>query len=217
MLGGCGMGFSRRYIERFGWSLALPKVQGLHPTEDWRHAVRAVEEGYRVAFAEGGRVATPLRGSLTKATQQGARWERGRLINASTYAVRLLLRALWERRPVKIFAALDAMQPPVAILAALSFGLAAFTLVFRDGFDPNAVPSYIPLAAIVLYASLVVSAGRREGIAPSTALWGPLYLGWRCASFVLAWVFVDRVRVAGATPERPAAGTPEPVSGKTSR
>ncbi len=196
MLGGCGMAFSRNYIARFGWSLALPKVQGSHPTEDWRHAVRAVEEGFRVAFAQNARVATPLRASLTKATQQGARWERGRLINAGTYAVRLLLRGIWEREPVKVFAALDAMQPPVAILAALSFGLAAFTFVFGVEGTANAVLAYVSLTAVVLYASLVVVAGRREGIAVTTAIWGPVYLGWRCASFILAWVFVDRVNFA---------------------
>jgi hypothetical protein len=195
LLTGCGMAFSREYIQRFGWSLALPKTQGAHPTEDWRHAVRAVEEGYRVGYADEARVATPLRGSLAEATQQGARWERGRLINASTYALRLLWRGLCNRDHVKVFAALDAMQPPVAILAALSVALALLTYLVRSETLLLGVLGYLPLILVALYGVIVVVRGRQDGISPTTVFWAPVYILWRCSAFILAWAFLDRVKI----------------------
>jgi cellulose synthase/poly-beta-1,6-N-acetylglucosamine synthase-like glycosyltransferase len=193
LLTGCGMAFSREYIQRFGWSLALPKTQGAHPTEDWRHAVRAVGEGYRVAYADHARVSTPLRSSLAEATRQGARWERGRLLNAGTYALRLLWRGLWERDRLNMFAALDAMQPPVAILAALSVTVAGVTYLFSSGNHPMHFGGYLPAILVGLYGMIVVMRGRRDGISPSTILWGPIYMIWRCSAFILAWIFLDRM------------------------
>jgi cellulose synthase/poly-beta-1,6-N-acetylglucosamine synthase-like glycosyltransferase len=197
LLTGCGMAFSRAYIQQFGWSLALPKTQGSHPTEDWRHAVRAVEHGYRVAFADNARVSTPLRGSLSEATQQGARWERGRLLNAVTYAMRLLITGFCQHSPIKMFAALDAMQPPVAILVALCIAIAGFTyLVPSETYFLN-VLRYLPIALVISYGTIVVLRGRQEGICLSTVLWAPIYVIWRCAAFVLAWAFFDRMELAG--------------------
>jgi hypothetical protein len=212
------MAFSREYIQRFGWSLALPKTQGSHPTEDWRHAVRAVEEGYRVGYADEARVATPLRGSFAEATQQGARWERGRLINASTYALRLVWRGLCNRDHIKLFAALDAMQPPVAILAAITLALSVMTYVFPSGNVLRNFAGYLPLILVGLYGFIVIVRGRRDGISPATVFWGPLYVLWRCSAFILAWVFLDRVSIpkqeAGAARPSPAR-SPSPVAHPT--
>jgi cellulose synthase/poly-beta-1,6-N-acetylglucosamine synthase-like glycosyltransferase len=203
LLEGRGMAYSRHYIQRFGWSLALPKTQGSHPTEDWRHAVRAVENGFRIAFADNARVSTPLRGSLSAVTQQGARWERGRLLNAGTYALRLLISGFWQHNPVKIFAALDAMQPPVAILAALCMAIAGFTyFVPTETYFLN-VLGYVPIALVALYGTIVVLHGRHEGIGLSTVIWAPIYVLWRCSAFVLAWAFLDRMKLSGC--EKPVA------------
>jgi cellulose synthase/poly-beta-1,6-N-acetylglucosamine synthase-like glycosyltransferase len=193
LLEGRGMAYTRDYIRRFGWSLALPKNHGAHPTEDWRHAVKAAEQGYRVGYAEDARVSTPLRGSLAEATQQGARWERGRLINATTYALRLLWSGLRQRNPVKIFAALDAMQPPVAILGALSFTVAVLNYLYSS--QPIALKplGYVPIGLIITYGIIIVVRGRREGIGVATLVWAPLYVFWRCSAFVLAWAFFDRI------------------------
>jgi cellulose synthase/poly-beta-1,6-N-acetylglucosamine synthase-like glycosyltransferase len=211
MLGGCGMAFSKHYIDRFRWSLALPKTHGAHPTEDWRHAVRAVGQGYRVAFADDARVATPLRSSLYGSTQQGARWERGRLINAGTYALTLLMRGVWQRNLLKIFAAFDAMQPPVAILASLSVGLAAATLFAASTSSTIMIVAFIPVTFVGTYGLVTVIKGRHEGIPLTTVLWGPIYLVWRCASFALAWAFLDRMHFNG---RRPATVTASPRRSK---
>jgi cellulose synthase/poly-beta-1,6-N-acetylglucosamine synthase-like glycosyltransferase len=211
LLTGCGMAFSREYIQRFGWSLALPKTQGAHPTEDWRHAVRAVDEGYRVAFADNAQVSTPLRGSLRETTQQGARWERGRLINAGTYAVRLLAHGLWQRNLVKVLAALDAIQPPVAILAVVSLCIAV-TGAIASGFFLVNVGVYLPFILVVLYGLVIVIRGRQEGIAITTAIWGPVYVAWRFASFILSWAFLDRIDLRGQADKSTTQGSSAPRS-----
>ncbi len=194
LLEGRGMAYSRNYIQRFGWSLALPKLQSSHPTQDWRHAVKAVEQGCRVAFAEDARVVTPLRGSLTEATQQGARWERGRLVNAGAYGLRLLVHGVKQRDLVKVFAALDAIQPPVAILGGLSLGLAVLSML-----TPRAIlggiGGLIPLIVVGLYGLGVAFKGRHEGIGLTTAMWAPFYVAWRCVTFILAWGFLDRINL----------------------
>jgi cellulose synthase/poly-beta-1,6-N-acetylglucosamine synthase-like glycosyltransferase len=191
------MAYSRAYIQRHGWSLAAPDDDeaGSHPTEDWRHGVRAVEHGYRVAFANDARVVTPLRDSLTAATQQGARWERGRMANAGTHALRLLRLGLLQANGLKIFAALDALQPPAAVLAGLCVGVAALSSMLPAG-SPVAMASLLPLAIVFLYGLLVIAQGRREGIRLSTVAWAPVYVAWRGLSFLLAWTFIDRLKLA---------------------
>jgi len=192
---GRGMAYSRHYIQQFGWSLALPTSSrsSTHPTEDWRHAVRAVERGLRVAFADGARVTTPLRSTLTAATKQGMRWERGRMANAATYGVRLLLHGLRQRNLVKSLAALDAIQPPVAILGAFCVIVALLSMLV-PGPQLSITLGYFPLALFVLYGLSVVAEGRKDGIKPVTVIWAPVYLLWRCATFVLAWGFLDRLK-----------------------
>lgn len=196
-LEGRGMAYSRDYIQRFGWHLALPTgPQSSHPTEDWRHGVRIVEHGYRVAFTAKAKVVTPLRNSLVAATQQGARWERGRLINAGTHALRLLSHGLKQRELIKICAALDAIQPPVALLAALTVVLAVPAMLFpRVG--RLGLWAFVPFILTGLYGLIVVVRGHREGIHVVTMLWAPIYIVWRCTSFILAWFFLDRLGPLG--------------------
>jgi cellulose synthase/poly-beta-1,6-N-acetylglucosamine synthase-like glycosyltransferase len=192
-LDGRGMAYSHDYIQRFGWHLALPTgLQLSHPTEDWRHGVRIVEQGYRVAFTAKAKVLTPLRHSLVTATQQGARWERGRLINASTHALRLLCHGLKQRELIKICAALDAIQPPVALLGALTVVLALSVMLFPS-IGWLGLWAVVPFILTSLYGLIVAVRGHREGIHFVTMFWAPIYIVWRCTSFVLAWVFLDRL------------------------
>jgi cellulose synthase/poly-beta-1,6-N-acetylglucosamine synthase-like glycosyltransferase len=199
LIEGRGMAYSREYITKHGWRLALPTAtkSGTHPTEDWRHAVRAVENGYRVAFADDARVITPLRPTLSAATKQGIRWERGRMANAFSHAMRLLGQGLKQRNAVKSLAALDAIQPPVAILGALCTALALIALVFPGGLVVNLL-SVMPLALFVLYGVVVVAEGRKDGISPVTILWAPIYILWRTSAFILAWGFLDKLKPRAA-------------------
>ena len=195
LIEGRGMAYSRDYIMKHGWRLALPTAtkSGTHPTEDWRHAVRAVEHGYRVAFADSARVITPLRPTLSAATKQGIRWERGRMANAFSHAMRLLGQGLKQRSAVKSLAALDAIQPPVAILGALCTALALLALAFPGGLIVNLL-SVMPLILFVLYGTAVVAEGRKDGISPVTILWAPVYILWRTSAFILAWGFLDKLK-----------------------
>ncbi len=185
---GRGMAYSDSYVARHGWSLALPPgdPKGTHPTEDWRHGVRVVEEGYRVAFAGGARVMTPLRGSLAAATTQGSRWEQGRMANAMTHGVRLLSTGVRQGNARKLFAGLDAVQLPVAILGALTVLIAASAKFWPVSPYVDAF-AVLPLACIVAYGLLVTFKGREAGIRPGTVLWAPAYIAWRSFSFVLGW------------------------------
>ncbi len=193
LIEGRGMAYSRRYIREYGWSLAVPTQtrSGQHPTEDWRHGVRVVEQGMRVAYADEARVFTPLRGNLGDATRQGIRWERGRQLNALTHGLGLLRTALRARSRVMFFAALDAIQPPVAILGVLCAGLAFMTWALPDGPLLNAL-GILPVILMTCYGIHVTLRGRSDGIPASTVVFAPVYLIWRLASFVLAWTPVGR-------------------------
>jgi cellulose synthase/poly-beta-1,6-N-acetylglucosamine synthase-like glycosyltransferase len=206
LIEGRGMAYSRRYIKEFGWRLALPTStrKGSHPTEDWRHAVQAVSHGFRVAFADDARVVTPLRDSLGAATQQGARWERGRMLNAGTHALKLLMRGIRDRSRIKTLAALDAIQPPVAILGVIAVILAAFSFSVPVS-TLGTVVGMMPFALFLLYGLLVVAQGRKDGIEATAVLWAPVYLAWRFASFMLAWVFVDKLNLSARRKPRERA------------
>lgn len=195
LIEGRGMAYSRRYIKKHGWDLAVPtdSKAGQHPTEDWRHGVRVVEHGYRVAYADEADVFTPLRGSLGEATRQGIRWERGRQLNAITHGLRLFANAATRRDRVALFAALDAIQLPVAILGVLCACLAILTLALPGDRLLSAL-GLAPLILMIFYGFQVTLRGRRDGIPATTAIWAPVYLLWRLAAFVLAWTSLDRLR-----------------------
>jgi cellulose synthase/poly-beta-1,6-N-acetylglucosamine synthase-like glycosyltransferase len=201
LIEGRGMGYSRRYIRQFGWNLALPTGSraGQHPTEDWRHGVRVVENGFRVAYADEAKVFTPLRESLGAATRQGIRWERGRQLNAVTHGLSLLRAALRSRSRIMFFAALDAIQLPVAILGVLCVAIGILTYALPGGRWLNAM-GMAPVFLMTCYGIQVTLRGRRDGIPASTVVWAPIYLLWRLASFVLAWTSLDRTRSPRSPP-----------------
>ena len=145
----------------------------------------------RVAYADDARVFTPLRGNLGDATRQGIRWERGRQLNALTHGLGLLRTAFRERSRLTLFAALDAIQPPVAILGVLCAGLAVLTWTLPDGPLLN-VLGIAPVILMACYGILVTLRGRGDGIPASTVVFAPVYLIWRLASFVLAWTPAGR-------------------------
>jgi len=188
LIEGRGMAYSHHYVRRHGWALALPtnRAAGTHPTEDWRHGVRVVEHGYRVSFADEARVVTPLRETLSAATRQGVRWERGRMANAGTHALTLLRRAIARRDRLMVFAALAGIQPPVAILAAISVGLALAGAFVLDWQPTLAAASVVPVSLILIYGMMVVLRGRRDGIRARMVLWAPIYVAWRCYAFAVA-------------------------------
>ncbi len=197
LIEGRGMAYSRRYIRRFGWSLALPTqaTPGQHPTEDWRHGVRIVESGLRVAYEDDARVYTPLRGDLGAATRQGIRWERGRQLNALTHGLRLLEESVRGRDRLRFFAALDSIQLPVAVLGVLCVAVALLAWVVPGG-PAVKVLGYAPATLIALYGLQVTLRGRSDGISPTTLAWAPVYLLWRFSAFLLAWTPAARPRVA---------------------
>jgi 1,2-diacylglycerol 3-beta-glucosyltransferase len=196
LIEGRGMGYSRSYVSRFGWRLALPDEGsgGTHPTEDWRHGVRVAEQGLRVAFSADARVYTPIREKFQAATRQGLRWEHGRIDNAFTHGMRLLRKSVAQRERVGLFAALDSIQPPVAILFGVSLiastgGLAVFEL------SAKGLATSMPALMLFCYALVVTARGRRDGIALWTVLWAPVYLVWRLLVFVVAFARLDRILV----------------------
>jgi len=114
------------------------------------------------------------------------------MANAGTNAVRLLLRGIRERKLIKVFAALDAIQPPVAVLGAFCISVAALSVVM-SGTHLRADLGTAPLALFFLYGLIVVALGRKDGIKARTVLWAPVYVAWRLLAFVLAFSVRDRL------------------------
>ena len=152
------------------------------------------------SFVPDARVYTPLRESLGAATEQGIRWERGRMANAATHGFRLLVHGLRQRSALRVFAGLDAVQPPVAVLTGLC-ALIAVSSIAVPGAAISSTLAIAPLFFVGLYGLFVIEQGRREGIRASAILWAPVYIAWRCMSFVLALGGVDRLKRAGKARE----------------
>jgi hypothetical protein len=62
--------------------------------------------------------------------------------------------------------------------------------------SPIFAVSFLPLLMVAVYSLLVVVQGRREGIRLTTVAWAPVYVLWRGLSFLLAWTFFDRLKLA---------------------
>ena len=116
------------------------------------------------------------------------------MLNAATHGLRLLLLGLRKRNLLKIFAALDAIQPPVAILAACCVGIALWWAVLPG--DPReTVFGILPLLLVSAYGFAVVLLAHKDGIKLTTVIWAPVYVAWRLMAFILAWAFFDRLSI----------------------
>ncbi len=186
---GTGMCFSRKIIERYGWT-------ALTVGEDWEFSASLLLAGEKIYFNDRARVFQRESRGLVPASAQRLRWAGGRHAVAGKYAWRLVLTGLRLRRLDLLDAALTLTAPTYSTQATLAI-LAVVGLGPLSGESTS--PFLFAWAALVL-ASLCsyFLLGAILTQAPSKTLAGfiliPVVLPWRVTIEILGLLGYGRKR-----------------------
>jgi hypothetical protein len=121
---GTGMGFSAALLRRIPWPQSV--------TEDTELFVRLTRAGYRIAYADGARVTSPMPTSTSQATEQQLRWESGNAQLARRELPGLLAQALRTGNVQCLGAAAELALPAQSLMAAGGLTILAGGLVTGD-------------------------------------------------------------------------------------
>lgn len=108
---GTGMAFTTDLLLREPWA-----ATGL--TEDAEYHMRLVQSGERAEFVHDAWVSSAVPTSLSKGSDQQARWEQGKLQLIGRWSPRLIASGLIERDVVRLHAGLEYLVPPQSLIAA---------------------------------------------------------------------------------------------------
>jgi cellulose synthase/poly-beta-1,6-N-acetylglucosamine synthase-like glycosyltransferase len=173
LLTGSGMAFPWPLFDRA--ALATDNI-----VEDLALGIDLTRDGHAPIFDPGAKVWTQpstADGTLTQRT----RWENGFIATARRRALPLIGEGLRRARPALLWTGLHLLTPPLALLMALTLGVAALLGLLALAGAPPA-PFVIAIALFVLNALLVLAAWARHGRAQmglGTILRLPLYLLWK--------------------------------------
>jgi cellulose synthase/poly-beta-1,6-N-acetylglucosamine synthase-like glycosyltransferase len=196
-LKGNGMCFQAAILERFAWrwhTLA----------EDVEFHLALVRAGVRVDFAPEALVSADMPLTLSQATSQNQRWERGRLQLVRQHVPPLLLDGLRQRSLLRLDAAVEQLIPPQSV----PFAVAGLCLIAGLALGDQLVVVLASLglagqAAYLLTALALARAPRRAYVALAAA---PIYIVWKLGLYAQAvmstrasaWVRTSRVPTAPA-------------------
>jgi len=121
---GTGMGFSAAVLRRVVWPHSV--------TEDTEMFVRLTRAGYRVAYADGAWVTSPMPVSTDQATQQQLRWESGNAQLARRELPGLLWQAISTGDVQCLGAAAELILPSQTLMAAGALAVLAGGVLSSD-------------------------------------------------------------------------------------
>jgi 1,2-diacylglycerol 3-beta-glucosyltransferase len=196
-LSGNGMLFSRQVLRENPWT-------AFSATEDVEYTLRLRLGGIGPAFARGAILRSAPAPHARAAEEQQLRWEGGQFHLARRYVPRLVARALRERRPGLLDAAMDVALPPLGFLAAGSVATAGVaSALAATGHAPvwAVIPSGVALAAIPVYVLVGFRAAEAPRSAYASLLRSPAFVlrktskAYRLARFRAdSWVRTERPR-----------------------
>jgi 1,2-diacylglycerol 3-beta-glucosyltransferase len=197
MLSGTGMCFSRRLLERHGWT-------AFSVGEDWEFSATLLLNGGRVHFNPAARVMSRESRGFTQASSQRLRWASGRHAVAGNGAVALFKAGIRRRQLDLCDAALTIVAPTYSAQATLA------VLCLATSWGLSADPAWHAWYAWAAGVTTLLAAYFLLGVAltesPAKALAGivliPAFLPWRMTIEILGllgygrkrWVRTARVR-----------------------
>ena len=189
MLTGTGMCFSRRIIERRGWT-------AFSVGEDWEFSVSLLLAGETIHFNPRARVLARESRDFRQASSQRLRWASGRHAVAAAGAGDLVTAAVRRRQPALWDAALTIVAPTYsaqATLALLTLGVS--WLVSREaGWQFLPAWAVAVTALLAAYFLLGVAWTERPGRALAGIMLIPAFLPWRLAIEILGLLGYGRTR-----------------------
>jgi cellulose synthase/poly-beta-1,6-N-acetylglucosamine synthase-like glycosyltransferase len=189
MLSGTGMCFSRRLLERRGWT-------ALSVGEDWEFSATLLLGGDQVHFNQAARVMAAESRGFKQASSQRLRWASGRHAVAGTGAVALFRAGVRRGRPDLCDAALTIVAPTYSAQATLAFLCLAASWFLSA--DPAWRLWYVWAGSVMTLLAGYFLLGVALTESPSKALAGivliPLFLPWRMAIEILGLLGYGRKR-----------------------
>jgi len=181
MLTGTGMCFSRRLLERHGWT-------ALSVGEDWEFSATLLLSGDQVHFNPAARVMASESRDFRQASSQRLRWASGRHAVAADGAVALFRAGVRLRRPDLWDAALTLIAPTYSVQATLAFLCLATSWLLSA--DPAWRMSFVWAAGVTALLAGYFLLGVALTESPAKALAGivliPVFLPWRMTIEILA-------------------------------
>ena len=209
---GTGMGFSAALLSALPWSESV--------TEDTELFVRLTLGGYRIAFAEGAQITSPMPAHAEDAVQQQLRWETGNAELARSQVARLAVHGVRSRDPQSLGAAAELMLPSQTALGAGTAAVGCVAAIRRDAPLLAAAAATLVGQAVYVLGGLSAASGSRALYrallhAPAFALQRLRILG-RVASGGGAQDWVRTERPAPTPEVRTTRGAPGRGAGASS-
>jgi 1,2-diacylglycerol 3-beta-glucosyltransferase len=196
MLTGSGMCFSRRIMQRYGWT-------AFSVGEDWEFSALLLRAGERIHFNRDARVRAAESRTFRQASSQRLRWASGRHGVAGSNAGALFAEGVRQRRVDLCDAALTIVAPTYSVQATLAL------LCLAVGWSLSGTPAGHLLAPWAAFVTALLcgyfALGAALTDAPLRAATGilliPAFLPWRVAIEILGllgygrkhWVRTSRV------------------------
>jgi cellulose synthase/poly-beta-1,6-N-acetylglucosamine synthase-like glycosyltransferase len=148
---GTGMGFSAAVLRDVPWPQSV--------TEDTELFVRLTRGGYRVAYADGAHVSSPMPASAEQAAEQQLRWESGNAQLARRVLPALVWQALRRADLQCLGAAAELSLPSQSLMAAGSLAMGAGALATANRRLAGAALATLGLQAGYVLGGLAVAGG----------------------------------------------------------
>jgi cellulose synthase/poly-beta-1,6-N-acetylglucosamine synthase-like glycosyltransferase len=171
---GTGMALPWRAFDREG--LATADI-----VEDLRMGIELAEAGSSPQFVESAQVWSKPETAGNTLVQR-KRWEGGFLAHSFGLAPRMLLRSLRRGDAGGVFAALDLMVPPLALLISVDLGALVFAGAVTWFFGASAWPMVLLMASLLLTGAALGGAWLAGGwrfVSLAGLIRIPLYLVWK--------------------------------------
>ena len=181
---GNGMMFTRSLFDGRRWTG--------HLVEDAELQNELLLEGHVVTYAPDAVLWAEMPESVSQATSQNLRWERGRIELAQRYVPRLLagLGGARGRRLARVDAVFDHLVPPLSVLATMQLAVAGVHAVGAAvGHRPSRIALVIDAAAIAALAAHTIAGLASVGAPPAryeALLSAPRLVVWKVGVWVKA-------------------------------
>ena len=189
MLSGTGMCFSRRVLERNGWT-------AFSVGEDWEFSASLLLNGEAVHFNNDARVMARESRGFRQASSQQLRWAGGRHAVAGAAALRLFAAGVRRRRFALCDAALTISAPTYSAQATAACVCLALGWALSGDPSWRAIAEWAAAVTAMLAGYFVLGLSLTES--PAKALAGialiPVFLPWRMAIEILGLLGYGRKR-----------------------
>ena len=180
---GNGMCFSRKVIDRFGWSATSI-------VEDIEYAVMLHLNGIKVSFAPEAKIFAEIPTTFKRSRIQRSRWDIGKFQMRNRFLIKLLKKAIELRDVSYLDTVMELLIPPFSLFVVMAFVLfGLFMATSYKGINALSVIWFSVIATLTIYVltGLVMAKANRKTY--KNLIHAPLFVLWRVKTIIWGYVF----------------------------